>query len=101
MFIFLLTLWTLGSALGVNATATALAGVAAMLATGALSWQDILEERNGQDTFIWFAVLVMMATGGSSSTDSSPGSTCDSDNRRSTRPDANCSRRAERARACL
>ena len=34
----------------------------AMLATGALAWQDILEERNGWDTLIWFAVLVMMAS---------------------------------------
>ena len=62
VFVFLLTLWIFGGALGVNATATALAGVAAMLATGALAWQDILEERSGWDTFIWFAVLVMMAT---------------------------------------
>ena len=38
------------------------AGVAAMLATGVLGWDDILEERGGWDTFIWFAVLVMMAT---------------------------------------
>ena len=62
VFVFLLTLWIFGGALGVNATATALAGVAAMLATGALAWDDILEERSGWDTFIWFAVLVMMAT---------------------------------------
>ena len=62
VFVFLLTLWIFGGALGVNATATALAGVAAMLATGALGWDDILEERSGWDTFIWFAVLVMMAT---------------------------------------
>jgi len=62
VFVFLLTLWIFGGTLGVNATATALAGVAAMLATGALAWQDILEERNGWNTLIWFAVLVMMAT---------------------------------------
>ena len=45
-----------------SATATALAGVAAMLVTGVLSWDDILDERGGWDTFVWFAVLVMMAT---------------------------------------
>ena len=62
VFVFLLIFWILGSALGINATATAMAGVGAMLATGALAWQDILEERNGWDTLIWFAVLVMMAS---------------------------------------
>ncbi len=62
VFGFLLTLWIFGDTLGVNATATALAGVAAMLATGALAWDDILNERNGWDTFIWFSVLVMMAS---------------------------------------
>ena len=62
VFLFLLVLWIFGGALGVSATATAMAGVAAMLATGALSWQDVLEERNGWDTLIWFAVLVMMAS---------------------------------------
>ena len=62
VFVFLLSLWIFGGALGVSATATAMAGVAAMLATGALAWEDILNERNGWDTFIWFAVLVMMAS---------------------------------------
>ena len=62
VFVFLLTLWIGGGALGVSATATALAGVAALLATGALAWQDVLEERGGWDTFVWFAVLVMMAS---------------------------------------
>ena len=62
VFVCLLSLWILGGALGISATTTALAGVAAMLATGALAWGDILEERNGWDTLIWFAVLVMMAS---------------------------------------
>ena len=62
VFVFLLGLWIAGDALGVSATATAMAGVAAMLATGVLAWDDILDERGGWDTFIWFAVLVMMAT---------------------------------------
>ncbi len=62
VFVFLLGFWIVGGELGVNATATAMAGVAAMLATGALAWQDILEERKGWDTLIWFAVLVMMAS---------------------------------------
>ena len=62
VFAFLLTFWTVGGALGIDATATAMAGVGAMLVTGTLAWQDILDERNGWDTLIWFAVLVMMAS---------------------------------------
>ena len=62
VFACLLSLWILGGTLGISATTTALAGVAAMLATGCLAWSDLLEERNGWDTLIWFAVLVMMAS---------------------------------------
>ncbi|MCY4602527.1 MAG: anion permease [Acidobacteria bacterium] len=62
VFVLLLSLWIGGAALGVSATTTALAGVAAMLATGVLAWDDILRERNGWDTLIWFAVLVMLAS---------------------------------------
>ena len=62
VFVLLLSLWIGGAALGVSATTTALAGVAAMLATGVLAWEDILRERNGWDTLIWFAVLVMLAS---------------------------------------
>ena len=62
VFVLLLSLWIAGGALGINATTTALAGVAAMLASGVLVWEDILRERSGWDTLIWFAVLVMLAS---------------------------------------
>ena len=62
VFVLLLSLWIGGGALGVSATTTALAGVAVMLATGVLAWEDILRERSGWDTLIWFAVLVMLAS---------------------------------------
>ena len=62
VFVLLLGLWIFGDVLGVHTTATAMAGVGAMLATGALRWDDILNERSAWDTLIWFAVLVMMAT---------------------------------------
>ncbi|MEE2790316.1 MAG: anion permease [Acidobacteriota bacterium] len=62
VFILLLSLWIFGGVLGVHATATAMAGVAAMLATGVLDWEDILKDRSAWDTLIWFAVLVMMAS---------------------------------------
>ena len=62
VFVLLLGLWIFGDVLGIHTTATAMAGVGAMLATGALRWDDILNERSAWDTLIWFAVLVMMAT---------------------------------------
>jgi len=62
VFVLLLGLWIFGGVLGVHATAAAMAGVGAMLVTGALDWDDILKERNAWDTLIWFSVLVMMAT---------------------------------------
>ena len=62
VFTLLLGLWIFGDVLGVHATAAAMAGVGAMLATGALDWDDILKERSAWDTLIWFAVLVMMAS---------------------------------------
>ena len=61
VFILLLGLWIFGGALGVHATAAAMAGVGVMLASGALDWEDLLKERSAWDTLIWFAVLVMMA----------------------------------------
>ena len=61
IFVLLLGFWIGGGALGVSAAATAMGGVAAMLITGVLRWEDVLEERSGWDTLIWFAVLVMMA----------------------------------------
>ena len=62
VFVLLLGLWIFGDVLGIHTTATAMAGVGAMLATGTLRWDDILNERSAWDTLIWFAVLVMMAT---------------------------------------
>jgi len=62
VFVLLLALWILGPILGVHTTAAALGGVGALLATGALSWEDVLEEQAAWDTFVWFAVLVMMAS---------------------------------------
>jgi len=62
VFLLLLGLWIFGGVLGVHATTTAMVGVGAMLATGALDWEDILKERSAWDTLIWFAVLVMMAS---------------------------------------
>ncbi len=46
----------------IDATAAALAGLAALLVSRVLSWDDIKQETGAWDTLVWFAALVMMAT---------------------------------------
>lgn len=62
-FFLLLILWIFGpDALGMAATTAALVGLAVLLVTTVLTWNDILAERGAWDTLVWFAALVMMAT---------------------------------------
>ncbi len=59
-FATLLVLWVGGDVLGVNATVAAFIGLAILLLTNVLDWDDILEEKNGWNTFIWLAILLNM-----------------------------------------
>jgi DASS family divalent anion:Na+ symporter len=61
VFVLMLVLWTVGAQRGVDTTAAALAGVALLLVTGVLTWDDVLRERDAWNTMIWFATLLMMA----------------------------------------
>jgi DASS family divalent anion:Na+ symporter len=54
--------WLLGPAFGLDPTTTALVGLALLLVTTVLDWEDVLAARSAWDTLIWFAALVMMAT---------------------------------------
>ena len=54
--------WLLGKAYAVNPTTTAILGLAILLLTGVLEWEDILKAKSAWDTLMWFAALVMMAT---------------------------------------
>ena len=60
--VVLLAAWILGPAIGLDVTAAALMAVAALLLTGVLSWEDASRAYEAWNTFIWFAVLLMMAT---------------------------------------
>lgn len=68
VFTLLLLLWAgipamiFGPALTVNPTTAALIGLAALLATGVLNWQDVLKHKGAWDTVVWFSALVMMAS---------------------------------------
>jgi DASS family divalent anion:Na+ symporter len=61
-FVLLLTLWILADTLAIHTTVTAMVGLAVLLVTGVLEWDDILSEKGAWDTLVWFAALVMMAS---------------------------------------
>ena len=58
-----LGLWATGQWTGLNPTAVALAGIAALLILRVLSWGDVLGERGAWDALIWFGGLVSLASG--------------------------------------
>jgi len=60
--VVLLAAWIAGSSIGLDPTAAALMAVAALLATGVLSWETVAGDREAWNTFVWFATLVMMAS---------------------------------------
>lgn len=61
-FGLLLVLWMFGDAIGVDATGSAFLGLALLLVGGVLNWEDILNEKNAWDTFIWLTTLLMMTS---------------------------------------
>lgn len=61
VFVGLVTLWVLGQKLGINATLTALMGLSVLLLTQALSWDDVIGEKEAWHTIIWFSVLMTLA----------------------------------------
>jgi len=61
-FALALLLWLTGSMTHIEATVVALVGLGLMLLLGTMSWEDVLAERKGWDTLIWFGGLVGMAT---------------------------------------
>jgi DASS family divalent anion:Na+ symporter len=61
VFAGLLALWATSQLHGVDATLVALVGVAVLLATGVLGWNDVLGETKAWDALVWFGGLVMMA----------------------------------------
>lgn len=68
VFALLLVLWAdlpsllLGPSVTLNSTTVAFIGLAVLLVTGVLSWDDVLKEKGAWDTVVWFSALVMMAT---------------------------------------
>ena len=61
VFVALILGWVLDKKIGLDATAVAMIGVVALLVTGVLEWDDAINEKAAWDSFIWFAVMVMLS----------------------------------------
>ena len=61
-FVLLLALWILSKPLQVPSTVTAFIGLTTLLATGVLTWHDVLTEKGAWNVFIWLSTLIMMGS---------------------------------------
>jgi divalent anion:Na+ symporter, DASS family len=61
IFSLILLLWLASEWIGLSPTAIACVGVAMLLLTRVLEWQDILDEKGAWDALIWFGGLVMLS----------------------------------------
>jgi divalent anion:Na+ symporter, DASS family len=61
-FLALLGAWAFGEMVGIENTAAALGAVSVLLLTGVMKWEHIAHDHEAWTTFVWFAVLLMMAT---------------------------------------
>ncbi|HIH2762754.1 MAG TPA: anion permease [Candidatus Azoamicus sp.] len=61
VFALLLGLWVFGEPYGIDATTAALFGMAVLLISGVLRWDDVISETRAWDTFIWMAVLILLS----------------------------------------
>lgn len=60
VFVSVCGLWVTSDIHKIDITVTALAGSAALLATGVLKWEDIRSEKAAWDIFIWYGGLVRL-----------------------------------------
>jgi divalent anion:Na+ symporter, DASS family len=61
VFVLVLLLWLTGEWHGASPTTIAYLGLALLLVTRVLDWQDFLAEKGAWDALIWFGGLVMLA----------------------------------------
>ncbi len=61
VFSLVLALWLTGEWHGVSPTTVAWLGLAVLLLTRVLAWQDVLDDRGAWDALIWFGGLMMLS----------------------------------------
>lgn len=62
IFFLLIALWIAGPWIKMKATVAAMIGVSILFISGILKWKDALEEYGAWDTFIWFPILITLAS---------------------------------------
>jgi DASS family divalent anion:Na+ symporter len=62
IFVGMVALWASAATLAIDSTAVAFLGLAALLATGVMTLDDIARQGDVLATFIWFAVLFSLST---------------------------------------
>jgi DASS family divalent anion:Na+ symporter len=62
IFVGMVILWASAATVGLDSTAIAFLGLGALLATGAITLQDIAQQGDVLATFIWFAVLFTISS---------------------------------------
>jgi DASS family divalent anion:Na+ symporter len=62
VFLFVTVLWTTNSLHGLDYAVVALLGVAALLITRVLNWEDVLTDRVAWDVFIWYGGIYQLAS---------------------------------------
>lgn len=60
VFVVVCGFWVTSGSHGIDVTVIALAGAAALILTGVISWGDVLEERAAWDIFVWYGGLVRL-----------------------------------------
>ncbi|MEO8450231.1 MAG: DASS family sodium-coupled anion symporter [Gemmatimonadota bacterium] len=60
-FLLVFALWVTTPWHGIDYAVVALMGLAALLLTGVLTWDDVVTERSAWDVFIWYGGLVQLA----------------------------------------
>ena len=61
VFILVLVLWLTGEWHGISPTTVAYIGLATLLLSRVLEWQEVLDEKGAWDALIWFGGLIMLA----------------------------------------
>lgn len=61
-FGLLMGLWTVGAQYDINPASAALLGLSILLATRVLTWNDILNEHQAWNTFVWLSALLIMSS---------------------------------------
>jgi len=62
VFLFTIILWAFAKEFGIKPAATALLGVALLLLTNTITWDDVKKEAAAWETLVWFATILTLAS---------------------------------------